>query len=284
MGTSVTSATSPPASPAYRNVWWSLANEYDLLRTKKEPDWDNIFHVVASADPYSHLRSIHFSQHIYNFTQPWVTHVSIQNGSAVQDFGRAVLYRDVYNKPIVFDEVKYEGDIEARWGQLSAEEMTEEFWHGTIDGTYVGHSETFGGADKKSWLSNGGKLLGKSPARLAFLKQIAEAGPPTGIDPIDKWQNVNLGGNAGEYYLWYFGKETPSDWLFELPKRGLSAGMKFHVDILDTRNMTITPINQAFTLMAPDKYEAHATGMAKISLPSQPYLALRIALIRDTAR
>ncbi len=126
---------------AYRNVWWSLANEYDLLRTKKEPDWDRLFQVVVSADPYAHLRSVHFSQHIYNFTQPWVTHASIQNGSAVQDFGRAVLYRDVYNKPIVFDEVKYEGNIDARWGHLSGEEMTEEFWHGTIwTERYVGHS------------------------------------------------------------------------------------------------------------------------------------------------
>ncbi len=266
---------------AYRNVWWSLANEYDLLRNKREADWDAIFHVVVSADPYAHLRSIHFSQRLYNYTQPWVTHASIQNGSAVEDFGRSELYRDVYNKPIVFDEVKYEGDVADRWGHLTGEEMTEDFWHGTIDGTYVGHSDTFGG-DQGNWLSRGGKLLGTSPARIAFLKQIVDAAPSTGIDPIDKWQNVHLGGKAGEYYLYYFGTEAPTEWLFELPKRGVTAGMKFHVDILDTWNMTVTPVDAGlYAVASPRKYEAHAVGMAKmIHFPDKPYLALRITLVR----
>src|SRR5262249_3305345 len=127
---------------AYRNVWWSLANEYDFLKEKTEADWDQYFQLVARTDPYGHLRSIHNGTLIYNHTQPWVTHASIQNGSAVADFGRALLYRDVYRKPVVFDEVKYEGDIEQRWGNLSAEEMVHRFWQGAIAGTYVGHGET----------------------------------------------------------------------------------------------------------------------------------------------
>jgi len=264
---------------AYRNVWWSLANEYDLLKNKTTPDWDYLFKTIVAADPYAHLRSIHFSQTMYNYTQPWVTHASIQNGSAVQDFGRAVLFRDVYNKPIVFDEVKYEGDVAERWGHLTPEEMTDEFWHATIDGTYVGHSETYGG-DQNNWLSRGGKLLGKSPERIAFLKKIVDAAPATGIDPIDKWQNVHLGGKPGEYYLYYFGNEKPADWLFDLPRRGITAGMKFHVDILDTWNMTITPVNQDFTLSQPGRYEVHAQGDAKLTLPQKPYLALRITVER----
>ena len=80
---------------AYRNVWWSIANEYDFLRTKTEADWDRFFQVVQQSDPYNHLRSIHNGYFIYNHTRPWVTHVSIQNGSAVEDPGRATLYRDV---------------------------------------------------------------------------------------------------------------------------------------------------------------------------------------------
>ena len=44
---------------------------------------------------------------------------------------------------MVFDEVKYEGNVEQRWGNLTAEEMVLRFWHGTIDGTYVGHGETY---------------------------------------------------------------------------------------------------------------------------------------------
>jgi hypothetical protein len=98
---------------------------------------------VQASDPYGHLRSIHNGMLIYNHMQPWVTHVSIQNGSAVEDFGRAVIYRDVYRKPVVFDEVKYEGNLPQRWGNLSPEEMVLRFWEGTIAGTYVGHGETY---------------------------------------------------------------------------------------------------------------------------------------------
>jgi hypothetical protein len=102
---------------AYRNVWWSLSNEYDFNKNKTEADWDRLFQVVEAADPYGHLRSIHNGFYIYNNTKPWVTHASIQNGSAVEDNGRAELYRDVYRKPVVYDEVKYEGNIARRWGK-----------------------------------------------------------------------------------------------------------------------------------------------------------------------
>src|SRR5262249_41238496 len=94
---------------AYQNVWWSLANEYDLLKDKKESDWDRFFEIIAREDPYHHLRSIHNCMQIYNHTNSLVTHASIQNGSAVEDVGRAEILRDVYRKPIIYDEVKYEG-------------------------------------------------------------------------------------------------------------------------------------------------------------------------------
>src|SRR5439155_21306891 len=126
---------------AFRNIWWSLANEFDFMKEKKPTDWDRFFKIVREADPYDHLRSIHNGTVIYDHNEPWCTHASLQNGSAVEDFGRAGLYRDVYRKPIVFDEVKYEGDIPQRWGDLSAEEMVHRFWQGTIAGTYVGHGE-----------------------------------------------------------------------------------------------------------------------------------------------
>ena len=144
---------------AYRNIWWSMANEYDFMmgkermegrvpekqrkRLKSEPDWDHLFQVVQSSDPYYHLRSIHNGALLYNHSLPWVTHASIQNGAAVADFGRALIYRRVYRKPIVFDEVRYEGNIPQRWGNISAKDMVCRFWHGTIAGTYVGHGETY---------------------------------------------------------------------------------------------------------------------------------------------
>jgi hypothetical protein len=261
---------------AYRSVWWSLANEYDFIKTKTEADWDRLFQIIRQSDPYGHLRSIHNGAMIYNHTLPWVTHASIQNGSAAEDFGRAVLYRDAYRKPIVFDEIKYEGNVEQRWGQLSAEEMVLRFWEGTIAGTYVGHSEVFKDSGESRWLSSGGWLRGQSAPRLAFLRQILESGPAEGIDPIDKWQDLPCAGKPGEYYLFYFGHAQPTEWRFELPKIKITDGEKFRVDIIDTWNMTITPVDHVYKTTPFDGHFVRVEGEAVVKLPGTPYIALRI--------
>ncbi len=261
---------------AYRNVWWSMANEYDFMKEKTESDWDRYFQIVQTSDPSAHLRSIHNGTKIYNHTQPWVTHVSIQNGAAVVDPERAVLYRDTYRKPIVFDEVKYEGNIPSRWGQLSAEEMVFRFWNGLIAGTYVGHGETYTSADEILWWSKGGVLKGQSPARLAFLRQVMEASPTPGIDMIDKWQDERTAGKAGEYYLIYFGKDAPTNWTFALYKDGLKDDLKFQVEILDTWAMTVTPVPGIFTTKKRDNYVFEDAAKKSVTFPGKPYIALRI--------
>src|SRR5919202_2015194 len=63
---------------AYRNVWWSMANEYDLMKKKTMADWDRFFRIVQENDPYQHLRSIHNCFQFYDHAKPWVTHLSIQ--------------------------------------------------------------------------------------------------------------------------------------------------------------------------------------------------------------
>jgi hypothetical protein len=266
---------------AFRNVWWSLANEFDFMTEKRLPDWDRFFHIVMQSDPYNHLRSIHNGRILYDHNKPWVTHASIQNGSAVADFGRAVLYRDVYRKPIVFDEVKYEGDIEKRWGNLSAEEMVHRFWQGTIAGTYVGHGETYQHPQDILWWAKGGVLHGKSPARIAFLRKMIESGPPDGLDPVDKWQDDRTAGKPAQYYLIYFGKEKPTEWTFDLPggppgKHELSDGMSFRVEVLDTWDMTTTPVDGTFKIKAEGAYRYRAEGPNPVKLPGKPYMALRI--------
>jgi hypothetical protein len=265
---------------SYRNVWWSLANEYDFMKAKHESDWDRLFQVVQATDPYNHLRSIHNGTQLYNHTQPWVTHASIQNGSAVEDAGRAVLYRDVYRKPIVFDEVKYEGNIPRRWGNLSPEELVFRFWEGTVAGTYVGHGETYLDPHDVLWWSKGGVLHGQSPARLAFLREVLKEGPKNGIEPIDKWQDPHLGGQAPDYYLLYFGKERPKNWTFSLPKPKLEAGMKFKAEILDTWNMTTASVTNRFILHKKDDYTFADADNQSVAFPDQPYLALRIHRVK----
>jgi len=194
----------------------------------------------------------------------------------VEDPGRAELYRDVWRKPVIYDEIKYEGNIWKRWGNLSGQEMVFRFWNATVAGTYATHGEVLTNASGLLWTSEGGRLYGQSPARLAFLRRILEGSPVQGIDPIDKWQEVNLGGQPGEYYLLYFGKAQPTNWVFALPKSGLTNGMKFKVDILDTWNMTITPVDSIFTIHKKDPYTFTDEDSRSVKLPGQQWIALRI--------
>lgn len=261
---------------AYRHVWWSLANEFDDIKSKTDADFDKLFQTVQASDPYDHLRSIHNNRRLYDYAKPWVTHASIQNGSAVIDDGRAVLFRDVWRKPVVFDEVKYEGNLTLRWGNLSGEEMVKRCWYGTIAGTYVGHGESISDDGKKMFLGEGGHFRGTSPQRIAFLRKIVEDGPRQ-IEPIDKWQEHHLGGEPGRYYLRYFGEETPREWAFVLPKQALEDGDTFAVDILDTWAMTVTPVEGTFTVHKKGDYDFVADRV--VTLPAKPWQALRIRKI-----
>jgi hypothetical protein len=266
---------------ALRNVWWSLANEYDFMTEKRPADWDRFFEIVAAADPYHHLRSIHNGRLIYNHTGPLVTHASIQNGSAAEEAGRAELYRDVYRKPIVYDEIKYEGDIPKRWGNLSAEEMVHRFWECIVAGTYPGHGECYLSDDDVLWWSKGGVLRGQSPARIAFLRDVLATSPADGLEPIDKWQYTNIAGQPGRYYLVYFGKQPLQTWKFFLPQHELADGMRFHVDVLDTWNMTTTPVGEPFTVRRQGQYIFVDKDGRSVDLPARPWMALRITRVDD---
>jgi len=230
---------------------------------------------VQKADPYGHLRSIHNADRLYDYTKSWVTHVSLQYYNVVKSPWGSSLLRDIYKKPIVNDEINYEGNINRRWGQLTGEEMTFRFWNAYIGGGYATHGDT----SPTGWIGGGGKLEGESPARIAFLKKIIEDGPIEGMEPIDRFYTPNYAGKSGEYYLIYFGKDTPAEWIFKLPKAMLAAGMKFKVDVIDTWNMTITPVDKTFELKVLDNYSFEDKQQQKISLPGNPYMALRIVRI-----
>jgi hypothetical protein len=264
---------------AYRNVWWSMANEFDFMKEKTMADWDRYFQVVQANDPYQHLRSIHNGLALYNHTKPWVTHVSVQSGAIAEDFERAVLFRDVYNKPVVYDEVKYEGNFASRWGQLTPEAMVLRFWQGAIAGTYVGHGETYTDPSEVVWWAKGGVLRGQSPARLAFFRRILSEGPATGLDPSDKWQGHPFAGRHAEYYLGYFGMQASASWPFALHKTGLKDGMKFRAEVIDTWNMTVTPVAGVFELKKRDDYTFADKDGRSIALPGRPYIALRIVRV-----
>ena len=236
---------------AFRNVWWSMANEYELVKTKTVEDWDRLFEVVVNHDSYGHMLSIHNWLEFYDYRKTWITHLSIQTN----DFTEIEAWQEEYKKPIIYDETRYEGNIPYAWGNQSAREMSHKFWLGMVAGCYVGHGETYEHPDDILWWSKGGKLYGKSPARIEFLKIYLDQAPPDGIMPLDKY----TGGKPGDYYLAYFGEETPSQHTFRL-----APYVKYQVEIIDTWGMTST--------LLPDTY----SEVFQIDLPEKPYMAVRI--------
>lgn len=61
----------------YQNIWWSLANEYDLLEYEKK-DWECFAAFIRKNDIYKHLLSNHNAVHFWDFSNPDTTHVCLQ--------------------------------------------------------------------------------------------------------------------------------------------------------------------------------------------------------------
>ena len=72
-----------------------------------------------------------------------LTHTSIQDEAPVEEAGRASILYNVYRKPVVLDEVCYEGNLTSRWGRLSGQEMLHRMWQGLLCGVYVTHGECY---------------------------------------------------------------------------------------------------------------------------------------------
>jgi hypothetical protein len=239
---------------AYRNVWWSLANEWDYFKTKKEEDFERFGQVVAKNDPYKRLCSIHQQTKFFDHSRPWITHVSVQNDNAEN----AAKYIKQWGKPVIFDECRYEGDIPEGWGDISAERMTGMFWKTLIQGAFCGHGETYLNPREELWWSKGGVLVGQSPAQLAFYRQVVEAAPAeaTVLGGRNTW------GVEGQYYLTYLWDRQHAVQSYRLPE-----GARFRADVLDTLAMTVTPVAGTFT------------GKADVPLPVKPYQAIRVVRV-----
>jgi hypothetical protein len=259
---------------AHRNIWWSLANEWDLMRAKSAQDFDRFFHIIEQHDPTGHLRSVHYSHTMYDYSHPWVTHASLQTSK----FESAEDWLKTWQKPICFDEVQYEGNLNSRWGNLSGEEMTRRFWLGAIAGCYVTHGETFldpnlpfdENGTPTLWWAHGGKLHGTSPARIAFLRKLVEdtaaaAGKDakrTGLEaqPAAYYLNasaLDATGRMTEEILYYMDYHQPIYYDFPLPEGTFSG------ELIDPWEMKITTLAGTFT------------GRTKLKLAGRPYQALR---------
>jgi len=220
---------------AYRNVWWSFANEYDLLKWPME-HWDEYMKLVREIDPYNHLRGIHNCRAWYDHSKAWVTHSSVQTS----DFRGAKTYREKYGKPVVYDECKYEGNIPQGWGNISAEQMVRNFWMGSLAGCYVGHGETYKHPKDILWWAKGGVLHGRSPARIAFMKEIVVEQAPFGEMRPDfsHYPGAYILAKPGEHYLIYFTDTSRVS-------IDLAGDRPYKVDGIDTWEMTVSPLGSA---------------------------------------
>jgi hypothetical protein len=238
---------------AYRNVWWSIANEYDLVRSKSTKDWDRFFRMIEECDPYGRLRSIHYSRVMYNYAKPWCTHASLQ----AYDFEKSAERLVAWNKPIIYDEIQYEGNISRRWGNLSPEEMTYRFWRAIVNGVYATHGETYITTDGSPVWSDAGELHGTSPARITYLRRLLEGTGITGLMAAEKPYYLNAGNPSGPI-IYFFDYHCVGEYEFPLPEK-----VKFKATMIDPWNMTETPVPGTFS------------GKSKISLTGKPYMAVR---------
>lgn len=242
---------------AFPNVWWSLANEYDLLLDKTLEDWDRIGRLIRDNDPVGHPISIHNWVELWDYCSDWATHASIQRGDDLTSQVRA--WRRRWRKPIVVDELGYEGDLDQGWGFLTGEEELQRMWETTMGGGYATHGETFVVEDDEIFWAKGGTLRGETPARLSFLRRILSDSPTGRFDPLPSDFDAATAGVADEYLLTYFGRGRPRVRNVIVPE-----GMTAEIDIIDTWNMTI------------DTLPGTHRGTVRVDLPARPYVAIRI--------
>lgn len=89
----------------------------------------------------------------------------------------------------------------------------------------------------------------------------------------------DLAGKEFEYYLRYFGAAQPDEWPLLLPGRHNDPHTTYRADIIDTWNMTITPVDGIFTMSPRDAYDFHDPARPSIKLPGKPWIAVRLSMV-----
>ncbi len=165
---------------AFPNIWWSMANEYDLMEYFEKEWWYEFSDFLHTEDLYGHLLSNHNCLKYWDFSEPNTTHCSIQYAGMIQT---PDLQKE-YGKPVIFDECGYEGNLPNAWGNLTAFDLLDHFWTAFAFGGYCTHGETIWNKDEVLWWSKGGVLSGKCPERIGFLRSVLEE-LPGDLDPFE---------------------------------------------------------------------------------------------------
>lgn len=259
---------------SFKNIWWALANEFDLmdqLGQKKYSDWDIIGQEVQQLDPSQHLISIHnfydppvhkdTTKNWYDDTKPWITHLSIQSDNLFF----VPKWRSEYQKPVVIDECRYEGNIEFGWGDNTAEGMVDSFWRTMLRGGFATHGETYidrPNTDRPIWWAHGGILRGQSHLRINYLAKLLQQQNISYFNPLattgPHWELAAGSSADGKKVLVYFGDNQPQFEQLDFLKENTT----YTATLIDTWQMTSTKLSQ--NINNHDYFE----------LPRQKYQAL----------
>lgn len=248
---------------AIRNIWWSLANEYDLMEGKSDADWERFAAIVLEEDHANHLRSIHNCWRLYDHSKPWITHCSIQRVDVYRTAENTDDWRNEWRKPVVVDECGYEGDIDHGWGNISGQELVRRAWEATIRGGYISHGETYLNDREVLWWSKGGRLVGSSPARFEFLRAFLADCPQGILEPLPSEWDARRAGDDDVQVI-YLGFSRPT-----FRRVRVEPGTTWEVDVVDTWEMTVQAL--------PGRFEADFT----VALPGREYMALRLRRVRS---
>lgn len=199
--------------------------------------WDLIGTLIKKVDPYQHLISVHNCWSIFP-NKEWLTHVSCQHPNT---YSLLIELKNKYEKPVIADEYQYEGNLIYDWGNSTPEVTVLRHLLAYMAGCYATHGEVYikDGNNKNLFWSYGGELIGKSPKRLKFIKEIIESCPFYEMQ-ID-WRNTD-GHHVfsicknDEYYLLFF----KYDVLGKHPLIGpLNGEKKYNVTVYDVCNCCI---------------------------------------------
>jgi len=282
---------------ALPNVWWSLANEYDLTAKNLE-HWYKIEDFIAANDPYHHLLSNHNCFKFWDFTRKNVTHGCMQT----KMLHKANAWVKQYGKPIMIDECCYEGNIPHNWGSISAKEMTSRFWKATVVGAYCTHGETYLDDNDVLWWAKGGILKGESPARIGFLRRIIESLPghlegeftfmeKMAAVPVDKRNEVEFDSPGQKDFveaLWQLGDEIVPFMESEILNYCGHIGDDYYLKYYDTRTCAKDtlelPTDKTYTVELIDTWEmtrktilTKVSGKVEIDLPGKEYTAVLVS-------
>lgn len=288
---------------AFPNVWWSLANEYDLMFARTMHSWHSFERFITKNDPFGHLLSNHNCFKPYDYSRKRITHVCIQSRytartqSLIKKFG----------KPVIFDECAYEGNLPFTWGNITGKEMVNRFWTCVASGGYCTHGEVFLDENDVLWWAKGGVLKGESPERIAFLRSIVDELPAPLEQftlrqeiPEDMANNFKLAAKANilalicgllrmastvgskvgmnqltdeaswrtsrcgdDVFLCYFGRTCPGITTIPLPE-----DKSYRIEIIDAWEMTRSALPE------------NASGKTTIELPSKECIAVLATAVK----